>query len=77
MERVLDGEGDDDALRRSIVGLDLESEQVLRLSLAGGGSVIAACGSLEALEAAVAKALPYFRRADVPLMNRGAAAAAT
>ena len=55
VERALD---DEDALRRAIVGLDIESEQVLRLVVDGSSSVLDAFGSIDALETALTKALP-------------------
>ena len=59
VERVLkDGEGRG-ALERAVEGPGLESEQVLRLTIEGGRSVIdEAFGSLAAFEAALARALP-------------------
>ncbi|KAH8087564.1 hypothetical protein JL720_6874 [Aureococcus anophagefferens] len=58
VSRVLAASGDDDALARALDGPDLESEQMLTLSRADGGSVMDACGSVALLEAALAKALP-------------------
>ncbi|KAH8055803.1 hypothetical protein JL722_8156 [Aureococcus anophagefferens] len=58
VHRVLAASGDDDALARALDGPDLESEQMLTLSRADGGSVMDACGSVALLEAALAKTLP-------------------
>ncbi|KAH8059625.1 hypothetical protein JL722_5254 [Aureococcus anophagefferens] len=58
VHRVLAASGDDDALARALDGPDLESEQMLTLSRADGGSVLDAYGSVAMLEAALAKALP-------------------
>lgn len=55
VERALE---DEEALRRAIVGLDIESEQVLRLVADGAMSVLDAFGSIDALETALMKALP-------------------
>ena len=55
VERALE---DEEALRRAIVGLDIESEQVLRLVADGAMSVLDAFGSIDALETALIKALP-------------------
>ena len=49
VERALD---DEDALRRAIVGLDIESEQVLRLVTDGASSVLDAFGSFDARDGA-------------------------
>ena len=55
VERALE---DEDALRRAIVGLDIESEQVLRFVTDDAQSVIDAFGSIESIETALMKALP-------------------
>jgi hypothetical protein len=55
VERALE---DEEALRRAIVGLDIESEQVLRLVTDDGPSVLDTFGSVDALETALTKALP-------------------
>ncbi|KAH8096297.1 glutamine deamidase [Aureococcus anophagefferens] len=56
--RVLEGGGDDEALRRALGGAGLESEQALRLYVDGEGAVLDACGSVAALQKALARALP-------------------
>ena len=57
VERVLE-KGTDEALRRAIDGLDLESEQVLCLAADGGQSILDACGHVVVLEDALDEALP-------------------
>ena len=57
VDRVVDEDGDE-ALYRAIVGLDLESEQVLSLAADGGQSVLDACGRISLLAEALAEALP-------------------
>ena len=52
VERVLE-KGTDEALRRAIDGLDLESEQVLCLAADGGQSILDACGHVVVLEDAL------------------------
>ncbi len=60
VERVIEAKEDKDALQRAVDGPGLESEQVLRLTIEGGRSVIGdeAFGSLAVFEAALARALP-------------------
>ena len=57
VERVLE-KGTDEALRRAIDGLDLESEQVLCLAANDGQSILDACGHVVVLEDALDEALP-------------------
>ena len=57
VERVLE-KGTDEALRRAMDGLDLESEQVLCLAADGGQSILDACGHVVVLEDALDEALP-------------------
>ena len=56
VERVIEAKEDKDALQRAVEGPGLESEQVLRLRIEGGRSVIV--GSLAVFEAVLARALP-------------------
>ena len=58
VERVLKAGEGRGALQSAVDGPGLESEQVLRLTIDGGRSVIDAFGSLAAFEAALARALP-------------------